>query len=147
PHDYFDAAMDRLRSRFLKPISIPTTVLSPAEQAAVLRKIEQAEATPPVTEVQLNAQDHFEHGLLAYMRGDRQKALVDYRKAIKLDTTFSEAYAAIGLVYRDLEQTTNALESFHRALDLQPDHPLAQEMRDYIKVQQKRLKQISSTQS
>ena len=147
PHDYFEAAMDRLRTRFLKPMNIPTTVLSPAEQAAVLRKIEQAEAVPPVTGRQLSAQDHFERGLLAYMNGDRPKALSDYRNAIKLDSTFAEAFAAIGLVYRDLEQTTNALESFHRALDLQPDHPLAEEMRTYIAKQHKRLKQITSTQS
>lgn len=145
PHDYFDAAMERLRTRFLRPINIPTTALSPAEQAAVQRKIEQANAAPPVTDRQLNAQDHFERGLLAYMKDDRASALVDYGKAIKLDATFAEAFAAIGLVYRDLEQTANAVESFHRALELQPDHPLAQEMQDYIAKQRKRMWQDTST--
>ena len=147
PHDYFEAAMDRLRNRFLKPINIPTKTVLPEEQVLVQRKIEQADATPPVTERQLNAQDHFERGLLAYMKGERENALIDYRKALRLNSTFAEAFAAIGLVYRDLEQTTNAIESFHTALDLQPDHPLADEMREYIESQRERLRKITSTRS
>src|SRR5262249_18294536 len=83
PHDYFDAPMDRLRNRFLKPINVPLTPASPEEQATVQRKIEKADAVPPVTERQLSAQDHFERGLLAYMKGDQQGALADYRTAIK----------------------------------------------------------------
>jgi tetratricopeptide (TPR) repeat protein len=145
PHDYFDAAMDRLRNRFLRPINVPIIPASPEERATVQRKIEQAAAEPPVTERQLSAQDHFERGLLAFMKGDQQNAIIDYRKAIKLDRDFAEAHAAIGLVFRDLEQTTNAIESFHTALDLQPDHPLAEEMREYIDRQRERLRKITST--
>src|SRR5260370_25919975 len=62
PLDYFEAAMDRLRTRFLKT-DLPTTPTPPAERAAVQQKIEQAKAKPSVTPKQLSAQDYVERGL------------------------------------------------------------------------------------
>src|SRR5260221_12170837 len=139
PHDYFDAAMDRLRTRFLKPINTPTLSIPDSEQAEVQRKIEQADAAPPVTERQLNAQDFFERGLIAYFKNERDGAIQNFRQAIRLNVTFAEAYAVLGLAYRDTGNVVGAVESFHTALELQPDHSLAETMRNYIASQRDHL--------
>jgi len=139
PHDYFDAAMDRLRTRFLKPVSTPTLAIPDSEQAEVQRKIEQAEAAPLVTERQLNAQDFFERGLIAYFKNERDSAINNFRQAIRLNVTFAEAYCVLGLAYRDSGNVVGAVESFHTALELQGDHPLADTMRSYIASQRDHL--------
>ena len=139
PHDYFDAAMDRLRTRFLKPIDLPAKPTPAADQPVIEAKLELALAAPPVTERQLSAQDHFEQGLICYMKKNLEGAIAGYRRAIRLNPNFAEAYCALGLVYRDQGHTVDAMESFHAALELQPDHPLAAEMQKYIKAQRSRL--------
>lgn len=139
PHDYFEAAMERLRVRFLKPVALDSKPVPRKDQPIVQYKLELAEAVPTVTERELSAQDYFEQGLICYMKGDKDGAVARYRKALKINPMFAEAYCAIGLVYRDQGLVANAIESFYAALDLQPDHPLANEMQSYITLQRKRL--------
>jgi tetratricopeptide (TPR) repeat protein len=139
PHDYFEAAMERLRTRYLKPVSLTTKPTPASEKGIVQRKIEQADATPTVTERQLSAQDYFEQALINYMKNNKDEAVVNYRKALRLNPKFGEAYCALGLAYRDQGKVADAMESFYAALELLPDHPLATEMRNYISSQRKHL--------
>lgn len=139
PHDYFEAAMERLRKRYLKPVDLESKPVPRKDEPVVQHKMNLADAVPAVTDRELSAQDHFEQGLIKYMRGDKDAAISCYRKALKINPVFAEVYCAIGLVYRDQGMTANAIESFYAALELQPDHPLAGEMQSYISVQRKRL--------
>ena len=141
PHDYFEAAMDRLRTRYLKAINLQIKPAPVADQSIVQRKLEQADAAPPVTERQLSAQDLFEQALIRYMKNDKDGSVTIYKKALKLNPLFAEAYAALGLAYRDLGNHLGAVESFHAALELQPDHPLATEMHSFIAAQRTTLLQ------
>jgi len=140
PHDYFEAAMERLRTRFLKPVEMKLKPTPRAEQALVQRKVDTVASGPTITERHLSAQDHFEQALLQYMREDKAGAIVNYRKALELNPDFAEAYCALGLAYRDTGQPAGAVGSFHAALELQPDHPLAEEMRRYINLHRDRFK-------
>jgi acyl carrier protein len=48
PHEYFDAAMEKLRTRFLKqPVQGPIVSAPEKDQAAVMRKITEVIGTPP----------------------------------------------------------------------------------------------------
>jgi len=139
PHDYFEAAMERLRKRYLKPVNLDSKPVPRKDEPVVQHKLELADAVPTVTDRELSAQDYFEQALIKYMKGDKDSAIAGYRKALKLNPMFAEAYCAIGLAYRDQGMVANAIESFYAALELQPDHPLAGEMQSYISLQRKRL--------
>jgi len=75
------------------------------------------------------------------MKDDKDGSVTIYKKALKLNPLFAEAYAGLGLAYRDLGNSLGAVESFHAALDLQPDHPLATEMQSFIAAQRRTLLQ------
>jgi biotin carboxyl carrier protein len=59
-HEYWEASMDKLRTRFLKPINLPTVATPREAQAAVRRKLQQASAAPPVTNEQMLEQRSLE---------------------------------------------------------------------------------------
>ncbi len=138
PHDYFEAAMERLRTRYLKPVNIPVIPTPRADQPVVQSKLEQAIALPLVTQLHLTAQDYFEQALGRYLKDDKDGATENYRRAVFLNPQFAEAYCGLGMVYRDCGEVFGAVECFSVALELQPDHPLAEEMRDYISKQRSR---------
>ena len=59
PHNYFEAAMDRLRTRFLKQPVYGTVKPAPAsDQPTVERKIEEVAAQPAPTEEELSAEEY-----------------------------------------------------------------------------------------
>ena len=90
PLDFFEEAMERIRLRFLKPISLYTTQPSPEEQAIANKKIAQVSAMPAVTELELNSQSHVERAL-SYVN-DPDRALVELNEAIRLNPQFADAY-------------------------------------------------------
>ncbi len=91
PLDYFDEAMARLRTRFLKPIDLPLTATPRSEQAVVQEKIEQAAAEPRITERELTAQGYFDRAL-AHSQDDLSAAIADFDAAIRIDPQFFDAY-------------------------------------------------------
>ena len=54
------------------------------------------------------------------------EALIDYRKAVAIDSTFGEARLKLAATYEIGGDERNALAQFIRAADLMPDNPLAQ---------------------
>ena len=69
PQDYFDAAMERLRTRFLKkPVQGEITPARPQDISTVQKKIEEAARQPAPTEQELSAEDYFNRGG-AYEKG------------------------------------------------------------------------------
>jgi hypothetical protein len=78
-HDYFDAAMERLRTRFLKlPARGDITPTPPQDVPVVQQKIDEAARQPAPTKQELSAEDYFNLGLL-YANG--QGVTQDYEQA------------------------------------------------------------------
>ena len=118
PPEYFQEAMDRLRSRFL---NVPLdSVLHPA--SAVARKVATRQKTAArrasaVDEEVLTAQQLFEHGEAA---NDDEERLRFYSEAIRIDPTFGQAYRSRGQLRTKLDPPT-ALQDYNEAIRLNPD--------------------------
>jgi tetratricopeptide (TPR) repeat protein len=121
PHDYFEAAMDRLRTRFLKPIDLPVIATPKADEAAVQQKVAQVAAEPVVTEQQLSAQDYFERALQR-LEHDRDGKIADYSEAIQRNPQFAEAYNNRGLVCANFGHTEGAITDYDEAIRLKPQY-------------------------
>jgi TPR repeat protein len=79
-HDYFDAAMERLRTRFLKLPAQGGIMPAPPPQDApvVQQKIDEVARQPAPTKQELSAEDYFNRGML-YENG--QGVAQDYEQA------------------------------------------------------------------
>jgi len=53
---------------------------------------------------------------------DKEKALIDFNEAIKLDSTFSRAYQERGLVYSLLRNYEKAIDDFNEAIRIDPNN-------------------------
>jgi serine/threonine protein kinase len=62
-----------------------------------------------------------DRGYLVAMNGDVIAASLDFISAIRLDRSFSAAYANLGTCHQKLDLPTLALTSFNRAIDLDPE--------------------------
>lgn len=122
PADYFDAAMERLRTRFLnvaiETVLHPTSAKATTYEAAQKRK---ATAAPIVTENQLSAEEYFERGLKHQKAGNWEFAIEDYTQAIRLKPDYAFAYNNRGYTYKDQKQYEKAIHDYNEALRVKPD--------------------------
>jgi tetratricopeptide (TPR) repeat protein len=120
PAEYFDEAMDRLRSKFL---NIPLdAVLHPASQAAAkAARTEQAaaKAAPTVKERELTAQEWFERGFNA---ADPDDKLRFYTEAIRLKPDYADAFYNRGLARYSKGDLEGAARDYDQATRLKPDY-------------------------
>jgi TPR repeat protein len=106
PHDYFDAAMERLRTRFLKLPGQGGITPAPHQDASVVQqKIEEATSQPAPTKQELSAEDYFNRAML-YHRGegvaqDYQQARQWFEKAAAAGNIYG--MSGLGELYRDGE--------------------------------------------
>jgi len=116
PPDYFDAAMERLRTRYL---NVPlTAVLHPASSSAQRAADEQkaaATAAPTVQETELTAQQWFERGLAA---SDPSEKIRCYSEAIQLYPDYAEAFRNRGIAYHSIDDLSSALADYGKAIRL-----------------------------
>jgi tetratricopeptide (TPR) repeat protein len=127
PHDYFDAAMERLRTRFLKPDKAPGAI-SPtdtSEQAAVQQKIADAESKPVPSAEQLSSEEYYDRGHRRWENGDFEGAIVDCTKAIELNSDFTAAYNRRGTAYLQSQDFQNAMIDFDKAVRISPEYSVA----------------------
>lgn len=85
--------------------------------------------------IQIDPTDPFyyvERGLVYYALGDYRNAHADFTAALELDPTYSDAWLNLGDTQRELKDSAGAAESYQRYLELYPDSPYAQELRDFI---------------
>jgi len=116
PADYFDAAMERLRSQYLN-VSLDA-VLHPATSEAVdaaKRHQAAAEAAPSVAVHDLTASEWFER---AFDAVDMEEKVRCYSEAIRLKPDYVKAYNNRGLVRERMADYEAAAEDYQRYLDL-----------------------------
>jgi predicted Zn-dependent protease len=63
---------------------------------------------------------------------ETQEALTAYRRAAQLDASYPEPHRELGLLYRKLNDRTNAQTAFDRYLALRPDAPDAPIIRKFV---------------
>jgi tetratricopeptide (TPR) repeat protein len=120
PHEYFDEAMVRLRSRYLKQPVVGTIQPTPViEQPEVAQKIEEAAAEPAPTEEQLSAEQYFQR---AYARPDHDYPgkLADYTEAIRLNAEYAAAYNNRGIARKDSGDVQGAIDDYTQAIRFNP---------------------------
>ena len=61
---------------------------------------------------------YLSRGMTHYDKGDLDKAIDDYEKAIELDPNLELAYLARGIAYADVGEFTKALRDFRKCLKL-----------------------------
>ena len=78
--------------------------------------------------VRENSGDAISHYNLAsayHEIGLREKSIVEYKVALKIDPDFPEAHNNLGLVYFQLGKNEDAVSEYEKALSLFPDYPEA----------------------
>jgi tetratricopeptide (TPR) repeat protein len=120
PSDYFDAAMDRLRARYL---NVPLeTVLHPASAPAVdaARMQQRTAAEAPTLKADaLTANEWFERGVAAT---DLDEKVRCYSEAIRLQPAYADAYKNRGTARLEKGDSQGALADYSETIRLQPDN-------------------------
>ena len=131
PAEYFDEAMERLRTKFL---NVPLeAVLHPASATAIrAAKIEQAAASaaPAVTEKELTAQEWFEKGVDATGPDEQIRF---YNEAIRLQPSYAEAFYNRGIAHKAKGDMVGALKDYNEAIRLKPDYANAFDNRGTVR--------------
>ena len=121
PPEYFDAAMAKLRDKFL---NVPLdAVLHPASLAAQQVATEQKDAVataPTVAEEALTAQQWFERGVNAT---DHDEEIRFNSEAIRLKPDYPEAFYNRGLARFNKGDWDGALADYNEAIRLKPGNP------------------------
>jgi tetratricopeptide (TPR) repeat protein len=91
-----------------------------------------ADCTQAINLNVLTGTAYYYRGLSLYRQGKLSEATADFTSAIGRDPQFADVYYRRGRAWADQGQVNNAVSDFQRALALQPDHPRAAEMRDYM---------------
>lgn len=82
------------------------------------------------------AQEFFEKGNLAMKNPDSYRfAIIDYTKAIELDSTFTLAYSNRGIARLSIEEYKEALLDFSKVIQLKPKNEKAYVRRGFVKFQ------------
>lgn len=124
PHDYFEEAMTRLRSRFLKAPAhtVPITPVGSDDHIIVQQKIEEAIRQPAPAPAQLGAEHYYDQGHRRWEAGDYDGAIDDCTQAIHLNPHFAEAYNRRGTAFLGKDDYDSAIADFSEALRLEPGY-------------------------
>jgi tetratricopeptide (TPR) repeat protein len=118
--EYFDAAMDKLRNKFLH-VALETVVrpASPAAAHAATEARVAVAGVPAVAEEELTAQQWFERGFDAT---ELEEKLRFYSAAIRLKLDFPEAFYNRGWVRDEKGELDGAISDYSEAIRLRPDY-------------------------
>ncbi|MCA9907957.1 MAG: tetratricopeptide repeat protein [Anaerolineae bacterium] len=135
PHDYFEEAMERLRTRYLKQPVYGAIVPTPAdEKLEVERRVTEATAQPQVTSEQLTAEQYLSRAYKKHQEhNDYSGAIEDYTQAIRLNPKFADAYINRGAVHHDKGDLNGALADFDEAIHLDPKYAIAYNNRGTVR--------------
>lgn len=127
PSDFFEEAMNRLRSRFLNiDVSAVIHPTPQADVAQVAQVIQNAVNQPAVTEKQLSATEYFERAYQHSQVGRKDEAIRDYTEAIRLNPQDADAYNNRGNAYQDGKKDYDrAIADYNEAIRLNPQFAIA----------------------
>lgn len=123
PADYFEEAMQRLKTRFLsQPLSVVLHPVPTEEQQFAQDQQRQADqqATPKPT--QLSAERAYERGKQAAYEHDFPVALAAFTEAIDLNPDYADAYYNRGLLYTAQRKADLAITDYSMAIALDARH-------------------------
>ncbi len=119
PAAYFEAAMERLRGRFLNvPLSAVLHPASPFAQQAATEQKHAADAAPAVQENELTAQQWFELGVVA---NDLDEKIRFNSEAIRLKPDSADAFYNRAIARNATGDVEGAVKDYHEAIRLSPD--------------------------
>jgi Flp pilus assembly protein TadD len=120
PVAYFDAAMERLRDKYLNVAldAVLHPVSGAARQAAKSQQT-AATAAPKVIEEELSAQEWFERGFKA---GKPDEKIQCYSEAIRLKPDYASAYNNRGVARDDRGDLAGAIRDYSEAIRLKPNY-------------------------
>ena len=125
-HDYFEASMERLRTRFLNKFATgEIKAVSASEQAAVQQKMAEVVAQPAPTTSQLNAEEVFARAYADQMAGKVDAAFNGYNEAIRLNPQFAMAYNNRGWIHYMRRLPDPAIADYNEAIRINPQFALA----------------------
>jgi tetratricopeptide (TPR) repeat protein len=117
--EYFDAAMDKLRNRFLnRALETEVQPASPIAVQAATEAMAAAAQAPKVAEEELTAQQWFERG---YESKNPDDAIRFYTKAITLKPDFAVAYFNRGIAFHEKGNLERAIQDYDEILRLRPN--------------------------
>jgi tetratricopeptide (TPR) repeat protein len=130
-HAYFEAALDNLRTRFLKqPVyAVVLTEVSTIEQSAVAEQIEEAAQEQPLTPAQQEARKYFNRAVNCQLNRDFSGAILDYGEAIRHNPQYFRAYLNRGVAKMEVEDFAGAVLDFNHAIRLNPKDAEAYNLR------------------
>ncbi|KAM8961312.1 small glutamine-rich tetratricopeptide repeat-containing protein beta isoform 3-T3 [Pelodytes ibericus] len=76
--------------------------------------------------------------------GNQSDALKDCEKAVSIDATYSKAYGRMGRALAAMNKYKEAISSYQKALDLDPDN---ESYKSYLKIAEQKLRQVPSPTS
>jgi Flp pilus assembly protein TadD len=126
PADYFNEAMERLRTRHLNvPLkavihSIPVTV-----QKEVAKQQAAANEATEVEKIELMAQEWFEKAHKNWLDKNYDEAIRCATESIRLKPDFAEAYNRRGVAIHDQGNINVAIRDYNEAIRLKPDFATA----------------------
>ncbi len=77
-----------------------------------------------------NAQELFKTGMQAYVKGDAKTAVVSFRKALGVNSSFATAWRALGFAHEKLGEWGQAKMAFQKYLGLSPNASDAPQIRE-----------------
>ena len=90
--------------------------------------IQNREPPPPKG----NAQELFKTGMQAYVKGDAKTAVVHFRRALGVNSSFATAWRALGFAHEKLGEWGSAKTAFQKYLGLSPKASDAAQIRERI---------------